>query len=290
VPDDQPANPYSVATLPAATQVLEVLQGIPIAQIPLEGRAFLLTIFGGEAPLAHNPWTVEVGYTYWTGSLDAFPPWPGIPAERGLVSTAFGAFQITHTTFNRWIQLPGAPHDMQPTSQCLLAWLGGQHDYHTNSHGRDLLGDLKDSGLWGNVQTYCSGIWPGGAAGFTRRYPANLALLKQPPLPPQPTSLNLHLTQDATLVGQDDKGAEVSIVLKAGAVVSTMLAIALLSANFAVCKPSKPPEQQTAIAVAIPVPPHWGFWLDNPPDFRLVPDPTGTRVFAAPLETRNGPR
>ena len=190
----------------ATEQVLTVLSA---GALPVEAQAFLLTTFSGEVgdhgpdrvPVT-DPFTVQCGYTYWSGSLSTFPPWPGISVGGGLVSTAFGAFQITHTTWAGWNTLSGAPQDMEPPSQCLLAWLGAESVYHGKT-GRILLADLQ-TGLLGNVQTNLLKTWPGGMRKFASAYPGYLALLKTPPppLPPPPTP------ESATITITDSSGAQ----------------------------------------------------------------------------------
>src|SRR6266566_8914089 len=161
---------------------------------PVESQAFLMTIFGAEVTdhgpggvLVIDPFRVQVGYTYWDGDLSTFPIWPGIPVGHGLVSTAFGPFQITHTTWRWWKDIAGAPQDMEPLSQCELAWLGAKAVYHTETGGRDLLADLQDPGLHGNVGSALLATWPAGASKFSKRYPLYLKMVQAPPpIPPAP--------------------------------------------------------------------------------------------------------
>lgn len=198
---------------PAQTATQQVTAVLRAGTQPAELQALFLSIFQGEVgdqapngPVT-DPWRVEYGYTYWTGSLDTFPDWGGVLLENGLYTTAFGAAQITKTTHADWVKLPSAPTDMNPPSQVAIALLGAASRYATKT-SRDLLTDLRSS-LLGEIQLALAGTWPGGMNGFATRYPANLAALQAAPPPPPPTDTVLFSGSDAT-------GRPIQILLRQG--------------------------------------------------------------------------
>ena len=170
-------------------------------------QAFFLTVFWGEvgntkpdgSPVT-DPWRTEYGYGLYTGPLDTFPSWadwPGLPLENGLVSTALGPLQITHTTWDEWSKLPSSTTDFNPPGQITCGLVGAVSRYQARTGGRDLDADLQ-VGLMGNVQAVLTGTWPGGMRNFVSQYPKALAAIQNPPtptpIPPAAGSLALSVT------------------------------------------------------------------------------------------------
>ena len=173
-----------------------------------EGAPSFRTLYSGGTLLAADANVVIDPVTrlrMWTGSLDAFPPWPGATTDHDY-STAAGAVQFTRTTWQtEVIKLAGAATDFAPATQIANFWLFAQERFRSRSGGLDLLTDLKAGGAALKlINTYLGGTWPGGAdVNFPARYAANLAALQTAPPPPPPPPPDI---ETITFSGRDNAG------------------------------------------------------------------------------------
>lgn len=223
-----------------------------LAELVKSGRspnlqAFYLTVFWGEVgdtiPAANggggpvvDPWRTEYGYGLYTGDLTTFPSWtawPGIKLSSGLVSSALGPAQITHTTWDSWSALPGSTTDFNPPGQITCALVGAVSRYQSLTGGRDLDSDLQ-AGLLGQIQTKLLPTWPGGMANFPKQFPKALAMITSPPVvvpPPAPPPPPAAETVTMTLTDQAGRtSGPISVTLKSS-VAALVAAMIILASN-----------------------------------------------------------
>lgn len=227
-PDDPPpvetprkpaeAPPGVPATAPAPAPVKAVSES-PVAPVapyddpaglPVEGRALLRALSGGEAQ--------DYNVLYGGGRFTDFSDHPrrNIPIlsgpNAGKTSSAAGHYQMLADTWDEAAEAVGAK-DFSPANQDKAAWWLAQRDY-TKRTGRDLLADLKAGNVEG-IARALSGTWtslPGGieqtvsAAGFRSRYEkAYGAPVGPAPLFPD-SSLYTPYRQDSPAANQQSAG------------------------------------------------------------------------------------
>lgn len=131
-------------------------------KIPVEGRAFLDTLSGGEAP----GYNVKYGGRTFT-DYSQFPKGSAVikgGPNAGKTSSASGRYQFLEGTWNQQAKKLGLT-DFSPENQDMAAWDLAQTVYARQSKGRDLTADLRDPSRYGAIAKALSGTWtslPGG--------------------------------------------------------------------------------------------------------------------------------
>ncbi len=180
----------------------EILDELRKSSLAVEARACLAALAEGEGGASFR--SLYDG-TLWTGSMAAFPDWPGKTGPTGKPTHAAGAWQDQPATYHDVAAITGDA-SFEPSSQVKNNWALAIHDFKANSGGGDLLATLQAGPS--NLSAVQQGLvttWPGGAdAGFAARYADNLAALSAspapqpspPPSPPPPTSMQSDVVID----------------------------------------------------------------------------------------------
>jgi hypothetical protein len=138
-------------------------------------KAFLAAIAEGEGGATFN---ILYGSTMWTGSMAAFPPWPGVLVGNGWETHAAGAFQFEPASYADAVKISGRP-GFEPQDQIQNAW-----DYANLIFGERYKAATLHAALQAGggslllIPTYLGNIWIGGAnSGFPKRFANNLPLV-----------------------------------------------------------------------------------------------------------------
>jgi hypothetical protein len=78
------------------TAAAPIIAALNQANGSASSKAFLAAIAEGEGGRTFN---ILYGSTLWTGSMTAFPPWPGVLVGRGWMTHAAGAFQFEPASY-----------------------------------------------------------------------------------------------------------------------------------------------------------------------------------------------
>jgi len=156
--------------------------------LPREAKAALVAWSAELGPtwgFTWSPFRCLFGLKEWTGSLAAFPPWPGEVID-GVRTHAAGAWQAQPETYAEIAAMTGRS-GFYPADQTANMWVLGVRDFGHKTGGGDLLAALK-AGQFDRVGTALHSTWPAGAdQGFGDRYTAALSLFDTaPPPPPAP--------------------------------------------------------------------------------------------------------
>jgi hypothetical protein len=156
-------------------------------------KAFLAAVAEGEGG---TTWNILYGGTMWTGSMAAFPPWPGVKLRNGLWTHAAGALQFQPASYEEAVAISGRA-GFEAQDQIQNGW-----DYANLIFGERYkaatLHALLQAG--GNslmlIPTYLGNIWIGGCdGGFPKRFVNNLPLVSTTAAPSDIALLNAaHLT------------------------------------------------------------------------------------------------
>jgi hypothetical protein len=205
--DFQPAQP-----------IVDALKASPL---PREAKAAMVAFsseLGSDWRYSWSPFRCLFGFQEWTGSLGAFPPWPGATVG-GLTTHAAGAWQDEPATYAEITALTGNP-GFEPQDQIANNWVLAVRDFGARSSGADLLAALK-AGQYVAVSAALRTTWPAGADGeFGDRYTAALPLFEAapppsppPPAPPPPApppgnaiTLRVGLQESFPIAGTDQDG------------------------------------------------------------------------------------
>ena len=165
----------------------EIVGQLQAAPLPLEAKAAMAALSNELGPVWRYPWSpfrCLFGFTEWTGSLAAFPDWPGVVVG-GKRTHAFGPWQDEPETYADIAALTGNP-GCEPPDQIGNNWALAQRDFASRNGGSSLLTALRGR-QYAAVGAALQATWPAGAdAGFGARYEAALPLFAAAPAPPPP--------------------------------------------------------------------------------------------------------
>jgi hypothetical protein len=216
----------------------------------------------------------------WTGSLGKFPAWSGASTAGGLISTAAGIGQITHSTFNDYKEQFGIS-DFQPESQISFIWKLAASRFNQLAR-KDLLTTLQ-AGQTELIHTYLVKTWPGGCdAKFPKRYANNLAALRQAEPATASPAYALTISSQVDPATQkveqsyalaDEKGATLPLAIKV-MVLAASMAIPFLGMFLLGGCDEHVGVRHKQIALAPGEKPKSAFEAAKP-TFRMVPGPRG---------------
>ena len=189
----------------------EIVDQLRAAPLPLEAKAAMVALSNELGPVWRYPWSpfrCLFGFTEWTGSLAAFPQWPGAVVG-GKPTHAFGPWQDEPATYAEIAALTGNP-GCEPADQIGNNWALAQRDFasRTAGPGSSLLAALQDR-QFAAVTAALQATWPAGADdGFGARYTAALPLFAAAPAPPRAAALTLRLGTQVSfpIAGTDQDG------------------------------------------------------------------------------------
>jgi muramidase (phage lysozyme) len=167
-----------------AQAIVDELKASPLPRAAKAAMVALTSELGSAWPYSWSPFRCLFGLQEWTGSLSAFPPWPGATVN-GKTTHAAGAWQDQPATYAEIAALTGNA-GFEPQDQIANNWVLAVRDFGARSSGADLLAALK-AGQLAQVSAGLQATWPAGAdAEFGDRYTAALALFDAAPAPPAP--------------------------------------------------------------------------------------------------------
>lgn len=188
----------TAAAAAAFTPAPEIVAELQATSLPREAKAALAALTSELGPVwrySWSPFRCLFGFKQWTGSLAAFPDWPGATVD-GAPTHAAGPWQAEPATYREIALLTGNA-GFFPPDQIGNMWVLGVRDFgrrsppgagpHGAKAGGDLLTALK-AGQFAEVSTALIATWPAGAdQGFGERYTAALALFADTTTPPPTT-------------------------------------------------------------------------------------------------------
>ena len=138
-------------------------------------KAFLAAVAEGEGGTTFN---ILFGGSMWTGSMAAFPPWPGVTLARGSMTHAAGAFQFEPASYAAIAHVSGRA-GFEPQDQIQNGWDLADEVFSAKTSAMTLHAALEAAGndlLM--IPAYLIKTWPGGCdSGFPKRFIGNLPLV-----------------------------------------------------------------------------------------------------------------
>jgi hypothetical protein len=158
------------------TATVAILNALNQSYGSASSKAFVAAVCEGEGGTA---WNILFGGTLWTGSLAAFPPWPGVQLARGGTTHAAGAPQFEPATYAAIAKISGRTA-FGPQDQIQNCWDLADTTFSSKTSVMSLHAALQAAGNSRlMIPTYLIKIWPGGCdSGFPKRFMSNLPLVR----------------------------------------------------------------------------------------------------------------